>query len=173
MIDRLLLGGLITNFVSGVAGFAENFNFLPDLLLGDELAPFVDRSSSAYYVGQAAILLVPAPKLELGPARPGYGVNDSPVRIEGVWSTQDMKQGLLGHPPRGLGSPDLHHADQMPGSAVHEILPLEHRNNPELHPNRFNQGVTPEMRMQDRQLHWWYRAREAGADAILPGWIYD
>ena len=41
------------------------------------------------------------------------------------------------------------------------------------HPNKFNQGVTPEMRVEDRQLHWGYRAREQGADQLLPDWIYD
>ena len=29
------------------------------------------------------------------------------------------------------------------------------------------------MRQLDRQLHWWYRAREQGADSVLPEWIYD
>ncbi|MFZ4738271.1 MAG: hypothetical protein ACOYM9_20110, partial [Bradymonadia bacterium] len=103
----------------------------------------------------------------------GYGVNDPPVRIHGEWSLGDMKQALLGHPPRGLGSPDLHHAGQMPGSGIHEVLPVLHRGNPAFHPNTFNQGVTPEMRIQDRQLHWWYRAREQGADDLLPNWVYD
>ena len=37
----------------------------------------------------------------------------------------------------------------------------------------YNQGVTDEMRVSDRQLHWWYRAREQGADELLPDWIYD
>lgn len=102
-----------------------------------------------------------------------YGPNDPPSRIDGDWSVNDMKASLLGHPPKGLGKPDLHHADQMPGSAIHEILPELHRGNKPLHPNKFNQGVTPEMRDADRKLHWWYRAREQGADDILPGWIYD
>jgi hypothetical protein len=61
----------------------------------------------------------------------------------------------------------------MPGAAKHEILPQSHRNNPALHKNKYNQGVTPEMREVDRQLHWWYRAREQGADQLLPDWIYD
>ena len=103
----------------------------------------------------------------------GYDAGDNPVRIDGDWTINDMKQALLGHPPRGLGSPDIHHGGQMPGAAKHEVIPSEHRNNGALHPNKYNQGVTPEMRESDRQLHWWYRAREQGADAILPDWIYD
>ena len=80
---------------------------------------------------------------------------------------------MLGHPPDGLGHPDLHHGDQMPGASKHEILAGQHRQNPELHPNPYNQGVTSEIRESDRQLHWWYRAREQGADQLLPDWIYD
>lgn len=112
----------------------------------------------------------PTPNLRTGA---GYDAGDVPVRIDGDWSINDMKQALLGHPPRGLGSPDIHHGGQMPGGALHEVLPQLHRNNSALHPNKFNQGVTPEMRASDRQLHWWYRAREQGADELLPDWIYD
>lgn len=103
----------------------------------------------------------------------GYGVTDPPVRIQGTWTEADFKAALQGRPPPGLGRPDLHHAGQMPGSAIHEVLPDVHRGNPALHPNRFNQGVTPQMRYQDRQLHWWYRAREQGADRLYPDLIYD
>lgn len=107
------------------------------------------------------------------PSGVGYGAGDAPVRIEGPWTVSDLKQGVLGHPPRSLGSPDIHHGGQMPGAARHEIAPpMEHRANPNLHPNP-NQGVTGAMREADRQLHWWYRAREQGADALLPDWIYD
>ena len=42
-----------------------------------------------------------------------------------------------------------------------------------LHLNKYNQGVTPELRVSDRELHWWYRAREQSADELLPDWIYD
>ena len=107
------------------------------------------------------------------PTGRGFDAGDPPVRIDGEWTVNDMKQGLLGHPPRGLGSPDIHHGGQMPGGARHEIIPKQHRNNSALHPNRSNQGVTPEIRQSDRQLHWWYRAREQGADQVLPDWIYD
>jgi hypothetical protein len=102
----------------------------------------------------------------------GYGVNDPPVRIQGPWTEADYKAALRGSPPPSLESPDLHHAGQMPGSPIHEIVPGAHRGNSALHPNRFNQGVTPQMRMQDRQLHWWYRAREMGADQLYPDLIY-
>lgn len=103
----------------------------------------------------------------------GYDARDRPVRIDGNWTENDMKQALLGHPPKGLGSPDIHHGGQMPRGSLHEILPREHRNNPALHRNLYNQGVTAEMRLEDRKLHWWYRAREQGADELLPDWIYD
>ena len=29
------------------------------------------------------------------------------------------------------------------------------------------------MRTQNRQLHWWYRAREEGADQRFPNLIHD
>lgn len=103
----------------------------------------------------------------------GYGVNDPAVRISGSWSNADVISALRGIPPSGLGRPDLHHAGQMPGSAIHEILPHLHRGNTALHPNRYNQGVTPEMRSQDRRLHWWYRAQEQGAFQRFPNLIYD
>ena len=103
----------------------------------------------------------------------GYDAGDDPVRIEGDWSINDMKQALLGHPPKGLGSPDIHHGGQMPGAAKHEVIPSWHRTNQALHQNKYNQGVTDEMRTSDKELHWWYRAREQGADDVLPDWIYD
>ncbi|MFO1062801.1 MAG: polymorphic toxin-type HINT domain-containing protein [Pirellulales bacterium] len=136
-----------------------------------------------YYVGGDGLLVHnsgPYNKIDdVAPVKPdiktgtGYGVSDPPVRIQGNWTDSDLKQALLGHPPRGLGSPDLHHAGQMPGAGIHEVIPGQHRGNKALHPNKYNQGVTAELREQDRQLHWWYRAREQGADQRLPNWIYD
>ena len=106
--------------------------------------------------------------------KPGYGVTGTPKRVEGPWTVNDLKQGAFGRPPRKLGRPDLHHADQMPGSGIHEVPPGLHRGNSSLHPNKWNQGVTDQMRMQDRQLHWWYRSQEMGGRDILgPGYYYD
>ncbi|WP_256664779.1 RHS repeat-associated core domain-containing protein [Pseudomonas sp. SZ57] len=161
-----------------LAGGLNNYQYVPNPTgwvdpLGLDNCPGADGSKPGFDADNATT----KPAVDEGqpdaPTSTGYGPNDPAVRIEGDWSTNDLKQALLGHPPRGLGSPDLHHADQMPGSAIHEILPAEHRGNKTLHPNKFNQGVTLEMRQQDRNLHWWYRAREQGADEKLPEWIYD
>ena len=103
----------------------------------------------------------------------GYGVNNPPVRISGEWSRSDIYNALYGRSPKGLGGPHLHHADQMPGAGIHEVLPADHLGNSALHPNTWNQGVTRSMRTQDANLHWWYRAREQGADAMFPNHIYD
>lgn len=102
----------------------------------------------------------------------GYDASDPPVRSDGEWSINDMKQALLGHSPRGLGNPDIHHGGQMPGGSLHEVLPKQHRNNSAVHLNVYNQGGTNKMRNADRQFHWWHRAQEQGADQLLPDWIY-
>lgn len=103
----------------------------------------------------------------------GYGVNDPPVRLAGSWSKQDLYNGLMGRSPKGLGSPHLHHADQMPGSGIHEVLPEHHLGNKALHPSgNTSQGVTSQMRDAERQLHWWYRAREQGAELFYPELVY-
>ena len=102
-----------------------------------------------------------------------YGVNDEARRFSGPWKTSDIKSALYGYTPKSFGMPQLHHAEQMPGSAIHEIDAYYHRTNPYLHPNKWNQGVNKLMRDQDRYLHWWYRAREQGADQLFPNNIYD
>lgn len=48
----------------------------------------------------------------------------------------------------------------MPGSAIHEVYPGHPSYVP--HPNKYNQGVTPKMRMEDAQLHWFMRGKEMG-----------
>jgi len=103
----------------------------------------------------------------------GYGVNNPPVRISGEWTDSDVYNALYGRSPQSLGRPQLHHADQMPGSAIHEVLAGDHLGNAALHPNKWNQGVTGAMRTQDTKLHWWYRAQEQGASSIYPNHIYD
>ena len=162
------VGGSL-NLVSAGLGFGSSA-----LRNAEFNAEFRLLKPNAYQLGVTPQTLV-APKDVVPDVRTGagYGVNDPPVRIQGEWSDNDLKAALLGHPPRGLESPDLHHAGQMPGSAVHEVLPLQHRGNKALHPNKRNQGVTAEMRKADRELHWWYRAQEEGARQRLPDWIYD
>ncbi len=96
------------------------------------------RDSLVFIAGE---MVVPPSGLSAG----RYDAGGAPTRIEGEWSVNDIKQGLLGHPPDGLGNPDLHHGGQMPGGALHEILPDAHRNNPTLHQNQCNLGITPQM----------------------------
>jgi hypothetical protein len=92
----------------------------------------------------------------------GLGVNDPPQRIYGPWTLEDIKRASQGKTPLQLGGKiQLHHADQMPGSAIHEVFADMH-NVKGVHPNKFNQGVTDEIRKMDRQLHWWLRAQEMG-----------
>jgi hypothetical protein len=93
--------------------------------------------------------------------------------MAGEWSKSDIYNALYGRSPQGLGRPQLHHADQMPGSAIHEVLAKDHLGNAALHPNKWNQGVTGPMRTQDTKLHWWYRAQEQGAWDVYPQHIYD
>jgi RHS repeat-associated protein len=98
---------------------------------------------------------------EFPPSTHGYGVNDPPARLYGPWTQEDLARMMNGGPPRSYDFPQLHHADQMPGSAIHEV-PQEIHRRPELHPNAFNQGVTNTMRQADRNLHWMMRAMEMG-----------
>lgn len=58
-----------------------------------------------------------------GTPRAGLGVNDTLARVSGPWSDADLGQGVLGRPPRSLGSPELHHADEMPGARDPRGLP--------------------------------------------------
>ncbi len=103
----------------------------------------------------------------------GLGVADPPSRVSGPWMEDDLARGAMGKPPKSLGSPELHHADQMPGAGIHEVDPVTHRL-PGNHPNMFNQGVTDAMRTSDRQLHWWYRSQEMGGrDVLDSGAFYD
>ena len=164
-----LIKGLVLVVVSTVGIAKTGMEFLDKYGDGIERFGKIDKDPYTRYTNESNSNSS-TPNVKTGE---GYGASDPPVRIDGDWSINDMKQALLGHPPKGLGSPDIHHGDQMPGGALHEVIPSQHRNNPSLHPNMFNQGVTNEMRISDRQLHWWYRAREQGADQLLPDWIFD
>ncbi|WP_220040750.1 hypothetical protein, partial [Streptomyces tateyamensis] len=92
----------------------------------------------------------------------GYGPADPPVRVAGPWVKNDIGRGTRGLRPESLGDRlQIHHADQEAGSPIHE-LDQDFHLNADIHRNKFNQGVTKEMRKEDTQLHWWYRSMEQG-----------
>ena len=101
------------------------------------------------------------------------GPTDAPQRYIGPWTGRDLARAREGRGPLdfvpslnagGREEPlQLHHGDQMPGSGVHEVAPGQREHlAPGMHPNERNQGVTPEMRNEDRQLHWQMRGQEMG-----------
>ena len=100
----------------------------------------------------------------------GFGPKATPIRMQGPWTQGDLMRASNGQGPldfiptvnkAGRKMPlELHHGDQMPGSAIHEVPPAHSGSVP--HPNKFNQGVTPQMRTQDSQLHWYLRGLEMG-----------
>jgi hypothetical protein len=100
----------------------------------------------------------------------GFGPKADPIRMQGPWTKGDLARAAEGKGPvdfmptvnkSGKKMPlELHHGDQMPGSAIHEVPPAHSGTVP--HPNKFNQGVTPLMRQQDSQLHWYMRGLEMG-----------
>jgi RHS repeat-associated protein len=102
--------------------------------------------------------------------RPPLGVGDPPQRYQGPWTQRDLARAAQGMGPldlvprvnrRGREVPlELHHADQMPGSAIHEVDVVEHRQ-PGVH-GQPRQGVTGRMRKEDAQLHWQLRGQEMG-----------
>jgi len=100
----------------------------------------------------------------------GYGPKATPIRVQGPWTKGDLARAAEGKGPvdfiptvnraNNKMPLELHHGDQMPGSAIHEVPPAHSKIVP--HPNKFNQGVTPLMRQQDAQLHWYLRGLEMG-----------
>ena len=102
--------------------------------------------------------------------RPPLGVGDPAQRYQGPWTQRDLERAAQGMGPldlvprvnrRGREVPlEIHHADQMPGSAIHEVNHVEHRR-PGVH-GQASQGVTDRMRREDAQLHWQLRGQEMG-----------
>lgn len=98
-------------------------------------------------------------------------VSAPPQRFEGPWTQRDLARAAEGKGPldmiptrnaAGNEVPlELHHAGQMPGSAIHEVPPF-HSGIPGIHPNKYNQGVTPSMRAEDAALHWQMRGQQMG-----------
>ncbi|MEU6769009.1 DUF6531 domain-containing protein [Streptomyces sp. NPDC046853] len=109
------------------------------------------------------------------PSGTGAGPADPPIRHAGPWTRGDIGAGAYGRRPRHLGDRiEIHHADQMPGAPIHELDQEVHRGaGTDLHRNDANQGVTPEMRREDTQLHWWYRSQEQGWGHYGPDLWYD
>ncbi|MEU6110967.1 polymorphic toxin-type HINT domain-containing protein [Streptomyces albidoflavus] len=105
----------------------------------------------------------------------GAGPADAPIRNSGAWTRSGVIRGSLGLRPNQLGNRiEIHHADQMPGSAIHELDQNVHRGaGTNLHRNPHNQGVTKDMRKEDTQLHWWYRSQEQGWGAYSPDRWFD
>ncbi|MFB7512941.1 polymorphic toxin-type HINT domain-containing protein [Streptomyces sp. NPDC056144] len=105
----------------------------------------------------------------------GAGPADAPIRNSGAWTRSDIIRGSLGLRPNQLGNRiEIHHADQMPGSAIHELDQNVHRGaGTDLHRNPHNQGVTKDMRKEDTQLHWWYRSQEQGWGTYSPDHWFD
>jgi len=105
----------------------------------------------------------------------GAGPNVPPIRVQGPWTRGDIGRGAHGLRPNHLGDRlEIHHADQMPGAPIHELDQVVHRGpGSQLHPNPHNQGVTPDMRTADTQLHWWYRSQEQGWGYYEPDLWYD
>lgn len=99
------------------------------------------------------------------PDATGYGPKADPIRFEGPWTKRDLARSADGKGPldfapttnrAGKGVPlELHHGDQMPGSAIHEVKPWAYTICSD--PNKSNQGVTPLMKKEDAQLHWYMR----------------
>ncbi|MBA4369541.1 MAG: hypothetical protein C0403_18090, partial [Desulfobacterium sp.] len=95
----------------------------------------------------------------------------NPQRVHGPWTERDLARAAEGKGPldliptknkAGKEVPiELHHADQMPGAAIHEVPPF-HSKIEGSHPNEYNQGVTHKMRQEDAQLHWKMRGKEMG-----------
>ncbi|MDR6980479.1 hypothetical protein J2X68_007219 [Streptomyces sp. 3330] len=106
----------------------------------------------------------------------GAGPADSAIRNSGPWTRSDIIRGSLGLRPNQLGDRiEIHHADQMPGSPIHELDQEVHRGaGTDLHRNKYpggvgiNQGVSSEMRTADTRLHWWYRSQEQGWGTYTP-----
>ncbi|MCZ0991799.1 polymorphic toxin-type HINT domain-containing protein [Streptomyces diastatochromogenes] len=126
----------------------------------------VDDLHTYYVLAGATPILVHnvCPKLGNydGAGGTGYGPADDATRVSGPWTKNDIGRGTRGLRPNQVGDRlQIHHADQMPGSPIHE-LDQDFHLNADIHRNRFNQGVDKLMRRQDTQMHWWYRSMEQG-----------
>ena len=78
-MKRIYLIALISALVAGIAGIKKFY---------------VDETGSVKIDG------VGGSKADIT-TEIGYNAGDTQVRVDGDWTENDMKQALLGHPPRG------------------------------------------------------------------------
>ena len=151
--DRAEVMGAVTGEVVQLVGLPEG-----DIAKSGEVVKLADEAGSAGKVIDDVADVT------------GFGPKADPIRIQGPWTNDDLARAANGQGPLDFvpttnkaGQPmplELHHGDQMPGSAIHEVHPGHSKNVP--HPNKYNQGVTPAMRTKDSQLHWQLRGKEMG-----------
>ncbi|MCG8386479.1 MAG: hypothetical protein MJA30_13110 [Cytophagales bacterium] len=127
-----------------------------------------DEEKGALLAAGSVVLLESIISKKL-PTKKRLGPNDPPQRIQGPWTKGDLDRAANGQGPidmmpqtnkAGNSMPlEVHHADNMSGSAIHEVPPSHYRT---IWHQRNNQGVTPQMRSQDSKLHWQLRGQEMG-----------
>jgi RHS repeat-associated protein len=183
LLDKIQAGLDIASLAMDVTGIGAAVSWVPDLVnagislgrgdyagAGLSIAaaiPVIGAAGNASRLGRAAAGAADA----VPPGASQLGPNVPPQRYQGPWTENDLARAERGQGPLEMapatdsaGNPiplQLHHADQMPGSGVHEVAPAEHRGTG-MHPNRYNQGVTDSMRRSDRERHWQYRGQEMG-----------
>ncbi|MET9081131.1 RHS repeat-associated core domain-containing protein [Streptomyces sp. NPDC004237] len=157
-----------------------------DLLVGALTGALADLVAPAWGALKTGFKGLLAPKVTVHAYTPGHGAGttggtgagptDDPIRYAGPWTRADIGRGSRGLSPQRLGNGriEIHHADQMPGSGVHELERNRHRGaGTDLHRNRWKQGVTKDMRTTDTRLHWWYRSQEHGWGVYDPRTWFD
>jgi RHS repeat-associated protein len=183
LLDKLQVGLDVASLGLDATGVGAAVSWLPDLVnagislgrgdyagAGLSIAaaiPGVGVAGNIGRLGRAAANAADA----IPPGASRLGPNAPPQRYQGPWTQEDLARAQNGQGPLDM-VPDtdsagrqqplqVHHADQMPGSGVHEVSRVGHRETG-LHPNRRNQGVTDAMRRSDREQHWKYRGQEMG-----------
>ncbi len=183
LLDAVQVGLDIASLALDATGVGASISWAPDLVnagislgrgdwVGAGLSiaaaiPIVGAAGNAGRLGRTAANAADAAP----PGASRLGPNEPPQRYQGPWTEDDLARAEKGQGPvdmvpdtdsAGRQQPiQVHHGDQMPGSGVHEVSRVGHRETG-LHPNPGNQGVTKAMRRSDRETHWKYRGQEMG-----------